>query len=107
MLELNKENFEAEVLQHGGAVLVDFWSPKCDPCTALLPDVEALAEKYGSQVKFCKVNAIENRRLSIAQKVLGLPTILLFKDGERVAELTKEEATAENIEAKLKEVFGL
>ncbi|OPZ64266.1 MAG: Thioredoxin [Firmicutes bacterium ADurb.Bin506] len=102
MIEVNKENFEAEVLQAPGLVLVDYWSEKCEPCKALVPEVEALAEKYASSMKFCKLNVLENRRLSISQKVLGLPTIIVYKNGEKVAELTKDEATAANIEAMIK-----
>ncbi|MGE5653390.1 MAG: thioredoxin TrxA [Bacillota bacterium] len=100
MIELNKENFEAEVLQHQGPVLVDFWSPKCDPCMALLPDVTKLADEYEGKVKFCKVNVLENRRLAISQKVLGLPTILFFNNGEKVAELAKD-VTIDMIKAEL------
>jgi len=101
MLELNKENFDAEVLEHQGPILVDFWSPKCDPCMALLPDVEAMAAEFEGKVKFCKVNALENRRLCIAQKVMGLPTLLFFSEGAKVAELTGDGANPENIRAEL------
>lgn len=104
MIELNKDNFDAEVVQHQGVVLVDYWGPKCEHCMALMPDVEELANKYGDKVKFAKVNASENRRLCIAQKVLGLPVIQFWKNGEKVAELAKDEATRDNIEAKLKEL---
>jgi thioredoxin 1 len=103
MVQVDKVNFEEEVLQAKGPVLVDFWSTKCEPCMALLPDVEALEAKYGGQIKFCKLNVLENRRLAISQKVLGLPTICIYKDGEKVAELTKDDATAANIEAMIKE----
>ena len=103
MLVVNKENFEQEVLQASGPVVVDWWSPKCDPCMELLPEVERLAEAYGDRVKFCKVNVLENRRLAISQRVLGLPTFLFFRNGEKVAELAGPEAcTAEAIEAELK-----
>ena len=54
MLELNKENFAAEVLEAEGLVFVDFWSPSCGPCMALLPDVEAFAERNEGKCKFCK-----------------------------------------------------
>jgi len=101
MLELNKENFDAEVLEHQGPVMVDFWSPKCDPCMALLPDVEAMEAEFAGKVKFGKVNALENRRLCIAQKVMGLPTLLFFDKGSKVAELTGDDATPENIRAEL------
>lgn len=102
MLEINKENFEVEVKQSDKPVLLDFWGPKCEPCKALMPSVEKLAEQYGDKIKFCKLNTAENRRLAISQKVLGLPTIAMYKDGEKVEELTQEKATADNIEEMLK-----
>lgn len=103
MLEVNKETFEQEVLQAPGPVVVDWWSPKCDPCLELLPEVERLAGVYGDRVKFVKVNVLENRRLAISQRVLGLPTFLFFRDGQKVAELAgPEDCTAEAIEAELK-----
>ncbi len=96
MLELNKENFNEEV-SASGLTLVDFWNDGCEPCKALMPEVVKLSEEYGDKVKFCKLNTTGARRLAIQQKVLGLPTVILYKDGEKLAEVTKEEATAENI----------
>jgi thioredoxin 1 len=101
MIELTRENFEAEITGGSGLAMVDFWSPKCEPCMALLPDVEALAVKYGGKLKFAKVNAIANRRLAISQKVLGLPTILFYREGQRVAELTGDDVTPEAIESQI------
>ncbi len=102
MLEINKENFELEVEQSPEPVLLDFWGPKCEPCKALMPDLERLADKYGGSIKFCKLNTAENRRLAISQKVLGLPTIAMYKDGQKVEELTQDAATPDNIEEMLK-----
>lgn len=102
MIEINGDNFDAEVTQSDRPVLLDFWGPKCEPCKALMPSVEKLAEKYGDKVKFCKLNTAENRRLAIKQKVLGLPTIAMYKGGEKVEELTQDGASAENIEAMVK-----
>lgn len=99
MLELNKETFQEEVLENEGNVLVDYWSDGCEPCKALMPDVEELAKKYEDKVKFCKLNTSKARRLAISQRVMGLPAIVLYKDGEKVGECTKEDATKENIEA--------
>ena len=90
MLELNKENFDAEVLEAEGLVFVDFWSPKCEPCMALLPEVEAFAQKNASRAKFCKLDTAGNRRLAIAQKVMGLPTLVFYKNGEKVFSFDKE-----------------
>jgi len=104
MLEVNKENFEAEVLNTKGLVLVDFWSPKCVPCMELLPHVQELEGQFEG-VKFCKLNILENRRLAMGQKVMGVPTILIYKDGEKVVDLSKD-FTLEDLTAKLNEVTG-
>lgn len=97
MLSVDKNTFENEVLEGDGLILVDFWSEGCEPCKALMPHVEDLEEKY-EQVKFCKLNTAKARRLAISQRVLGLPTIVLYKDGEKLQEVTNDDATKENIE---------
>lgn len=99
MLAVDKDTFEAEVLQAEGFTLVDYWSDGCEPCKALLPDVEALAIEFDGKVKFCKLNTTGARRLAISQKVLGLPTIALYKGGEKIAEVTKDDATKSGIKA--------
>lgn len=102
MIVLSKENFDAEVKEAEGYVLVDFWSEGCEPCKALMPSVIELSEKYDGQMKFCKLDTGSARRLAIKEKVLGLPTIAVYKDGEKVQELTKEDATQGNIEEMIK-----
>ena len=96
MVELTKDNFQEEVLDASGFVLVDYWSDGCEPCKALMPDVVALSEEFTS-VKFGKLNTAKARRLAISQRVLGLPTIILYKDGEKVGEVTKDDATKDGI----------
>lgn len=98
MVVLDKETFEAEVLEAKGLVLVDFWGEGCEPCKALMPSVEALAEKYEGKLKFCKLDTGKARRLAIKERVLGLPTIYMYRDGEKIDELTKEDATSAAIE---------
>ncbi len=102
MIELNKENFEAEVLNAGGYVFVDFYGDGCVPCAALMPFVHACAEKYGEQLKFCALNTTKARRLAIGQKVLGLPVMAIYKDGAKVEELVKEDCTEQSIEELIK-----
>jgi len=102
MLSLDKDTFEKEVLQEQGLILVDFWSEGCEPCKALMPDVEELSNEYGDKIKFCKLDTTKARRLAIKEKVLGLPTIAVYKDGVKLEELTKDDATRENIESMIK-----
>lgn len=103
MIALTKENFEAEVLKAEGLVLVDFWNEKCEPCKAMMPRVHELAEKNQGKAKFCSLDTTSNKRLAISQKVLGLPTIAFYRNGEKIAELVKE-FTIEDVEAKLHEL---
>ena len=105
MLELNKENFESEVLEAEGYVLVDFWSQGCEPCKALMPSVHELSDKYGDKLKFTSLDTTKARRLAIKQKVLGLPTLAIYKDGSKVEEVTKDDATIPNIEAMIKKYY--
>ena len=97
MVELNKENFQAEVLEAEGTVLVDFYGDGCVPCAALMPHIHEMEGVYGDKIKFTSLNTTKARRLAIAQKVLGLPVIALYKGGEKIAECVKDDATVENI----------
>ena len=108
MIELNKENFEAEVLQAEGLVFVDFWSEKCEPCMALMPEVVAFAEKNEGRAKFCKLDTAGNRRLAIGQKVMGIPTLVFYKGGEKLFTFDKdavEEGGIAAVQAKLDELL--
>ncbi|MCL2822332.1 MAG: thioredoxin family protein [Firmicutes bacterium] len=99
MLELDKDTFEAEVLQSSGKILVDFYSDSCVPCQAIMPFVKDCADKYGNKIKFAKLNTMAARRLAISQKILGLPVIAIYQNGEKIEELVKEDVTEANIEA--------
>ena len=103
MMELDKETFEAEVLQAGGKVVVDFYGDGCAPCAALMPHVHVLAEKYGDRLKFCALNTSKARRLAIKEKVLGLPVIAVYENGQMIDSRVKEEATPENVEAMIRQ----
>ncbi|QIU89483.1 thioredoxin family protein [Yokenella regensburgei] len=95
MIELNKDNFDAAIAQ--GVVLVDFWSESCERCMELMPEIHQLADAYRGKVTFCSLNIQGNRRLAMAQKVMGLPSIVVWRNGERVAHLSGETLDSEQI----------
>jgi len=97
VIEVNKDNFEEEVLKSDLPVVVDLWGPKCGPCLALMPQVEELAKEYEGKIKFCKLNVAENRRLVISLRVMGVPTFLFYKGGELKDRITGGEVTPEAI----------
>lgn len=102
MQAVTTANFEEEVLSADKPVLVDFWGPQCQPCLALMPAVEELAQEVADQVKVVKVNAREAPRLCINLKVIGLPTFLLFNKGEEVARLSGGDITIGDIREMLR-----
>ena len=102
MLEVDKNTFEEEVLKADGYVFVDYFGDGCVPCQALMPFVHSLADKYGDKLKFTQLNTTKARSLAISQKILGLPVMAIYKNGAKVEELVKDQATEENIEAMVK-----
>ncbi|WP_165043320.1 MULTISPECIES: thioredoxin TrxA [unclassified Adlercreutzia] len=102
MLDVDKKTFEPEVLQAEGKVLVDFYGDGCVPCAALMPHVHGFAEKYGDKMKFTSMNTSKARRVAIGQQVLGLPTIAIYENGQKIEELVKDDATPENVEEMIK-----
>jgi thioredoxin 1 len=105
-MEVNKENYETEVLQADLPVMVDFWGPQCSPCLALMPAVEHLEQEYAGKIKVTKLNAAAGNRMLCAKlRVLGLPTFLFYKNGIEVKRLTGEQLTKQQIEETIKEVI--
>ena len=85
MIELNKENFDKETKE--GVVLVDIWAPWCPPCRAMGPIVEELSEDFKDDdvIKVTKLNADEYMNIASSLGVTGLPTFLLYKNGEIIS----------------------
>ncbi|RMF21143.1 MAG: thioredoxin [Cyanobacteria bacterium J083] len=77
-------NFKEEVLDSDVPVLVDFWAPWCGPCRMVAPVVEEIAEQYDGKVKVVKVNTDENPNVASQYGIRSIPTLMIFKGGQRV-----------------------
>ena len=82
-LNINKNNFEQEVLNSEKPVLVDFWASWCGPCRMVVPIVEKIAEEY-PEYKVVKVNVDEEPELAAQFEVMSIPSLMIFKNGEVV-----------------------
>lgn len=82
MIELNDNNFENEVLQFQGIVLVDFWAVWCAPCRALSPLVDEIEHDYSGKIKVCKLDIEACKTVPVNYGIRTIPTILFFKNGQ-------------------------
>ncbi len=80
-IKVNKDNFEQEVINSDKPVLVDFWADWCGPCKMLMPIIEEIADEV-TDVKICKLNVDDDQDLAIKYRVMNIPTLKLFKNGE-------------------------
>ena len=81
VITITNDNFEQEVIASEKPVLVDFWAPWCGPCRMVSPIVEEIASEK-DDIKVGKVNIDENRELTERFKIMSIPTLIVFKDGE-------------------------
>jgi thioredoxin 1 len=82
--QVTDSSFKQEVLESEVPVLVDFWAPWCGPCRMVAPVVDEIAEQYDGQVKVVKVNTDENPSVASQYGIRSIPTLMIFKGGQRV-----------------------
>lgn len=82
-VNVTAENFDEEVLNYNGKVLVDFWAEWCGPCMMLGPIIEEVSEEV-DDVKFCKVNCDEARDVALQFGIMTIPNLIVFENGEQV-----------------------
>jgi thioredoxin 1 len=82
IVETSEAAFDTDVLKNETPVLVDFWAPWCGPCKMVAPVVEEIATEYEGRLAVAKVNVDDNPGLAIQYGIRGIPTLLVFKNGE-------------------------
>lgn len=88
VIDVTTATWDKEVMQTQGLVLVDFWAVWCGPCRMLAPTIEELAKEYAGRIKVAKLNTDENPDIASRYKIMGIPTVLFFKNGEKADQVT-------------------
>ncbi len=98
IVHVTDDDFETEVLKSSEPVLVDYWAEWCGPCKMIAPVLDEIANEYDGRVKIAKLNIDDNPNTPPRYGIRGIPTLMLFKDGEveatKVGAVSKSQLTA-------------
>ncbi len=86
-LKVSSDSWQKEVLEAEEHVLVDFWASWCGPCLMIAPVVEEMATEYAGKLKVVKLNTDENPDIASRYKIMGIPTLIFFKDGKIIDQI--------------------
>lgn len=104
LMDIGAASFASEVLDSTTPVVVEFYTQTCKFCKRFEPVVESVADKYEDKVKFCRINAAENREIAIQYDIFGVPATLIFRNGEvveRISGFVPEEELSRKIDGVL------
>lgn len=105
ILTVTTASWEKDVIGSDTLVMVDFWAVWCGPCRMIAPTVEELAKEYGAKIKVAKLNTDENPDVASKYKIMGIPTIMFFKGGEKVDQVVGAVPKAQ-LKAKIDALLG-
>jgi len=85
--EVTTSTWDSEVIKAQGVVMIDFWAAWCGPCRIISPTIEELSKEYSGKIKVLKLNTDENSDIASRYQVMGIPTIMFFKDGTKLDQI--------------------
>lgn len=95
--EVNKDNYQKEVVENPLPTVVDFWGPQCARCLELMPAMEEIGRERKSEMRVVKIDATQNRRLCMGLKLMRLPAFIFYRDGREVGRISGDEITESDL----------
>jgi thioredoxin 1 len=95
--EVNKDNYQQEVVENPVPTVVDFWGPQCARCLELMPAMEEIARERKSEMRVVKIDATKNRRLCMGLRLMRLPAFLFYRNGQEVGRISGDEITESDL----------
>ena len=96
-IEINKDNYQQEIIDDPTPTVVDFWGPKCVRCLELMPTMEKLAEKHKDQLRLVKLDTTKNRRLCMGLRLMSLPAFIFYRDGQEVERISGQNISEDDL----------